>query len=143
MKTPRDIIFARHQAASPKLDAIRRSVVDELNNQGTKEQSFPAFLVSLFLRCSNKLWQELILPSRRTWAGLAGVWLVLLVINLAQREPVTAGKTTSAPTMMSFREQQRLMNELFADRSLPVAELDRPKTFSPRPRTEIFQTFNI
>jgi hypothetical protein len=135
MKTPRDILFAHHQAAAPKLDAIRREVVTKLNNQETKQQSRPVFLVASFLGCLNTLWRELVLPSRRTWAGLAGVWLVLLAINLVQHEPVPAGKTTTAPTMMSFREQQRLMNELFADRS-PVAEADRPRIFSPRPRTE-------
>jgi hypothetical protein len=27
MKKPRDILFARHQAAAPKLDAIRQSAV--------------------------------------------------------------------------------------------------------------------
>lgn len=140
MKTPREILLLRHQAASPKLDAIRRDVVGKLNNQGTKEQSFPACLVSSLLGCLNKLWQELFLPSRRTWAGLAGVWLVLLAINLAQHEPSPAGKVTSASAMMSFREQQRLMNELFADRSLPVAEADRPRTYSPKPRTEITET---
>ena len=37
--------------------------------------------------------------------------------------------------MMSFQEQQKLVNELLADRSLPV-DTDRPKTFSPRPRSE-------
>jgi predicted DNA-binding protein YlxM (UPF0122 family) len=51
MKTPRDILFARHQAAAPKLDAIRREVVAELNNQETKEQSRPhpfCFVTLLF-----------------------------------------------------------------------------------------------
>ncbi len=33
MKTPRDILFARHQAAAPKLDAIRRSVLAGLNKK--------------------------------------------------------------------------------------------------------------
>ena len=67
MKTPRDFLFARHQTAVPKLDAIRREVVRELNNKETKEQSgFEAF-VSLLLGCSNKFWQELVLPCHRLW----------------------------------------------------------------------------
>jgi hypothetical protein len=41
--------------------------------------------------------------------------------------------------MMSFREQQRLMNELFADR-LPAAEADRPRISAPKPRTEYSET---
>jgi len=135
MKTPRETLFSRHQAAAPKLDTLRRLVVDGLNNREAKEQSFPVSLVASWLGCSNKLWQELVWPSRRTWAGLAGVWFILLVINVAQHEPVPAGQAKSEPAMMSFFEQQRLMNELFADR-LPVREVDRPRILSPKPRTE-------
>jgi hypothetical protein len=142
MKTPRDILFARHQAAQPKLDAVRRAVVLELNNSETKKQSSENSFVTLFLRCSKAFWNELILPSRRTWAGLATVWVLLAVTNLAQRESVPAGEKISIPMRINFTEQQRLMNELFADRSLPM-DTDRPKTFSPKPRTETFQTITV
>ena len=138
MKTPREILFGRHQAAAPKLDAIRRSVVDELNNQETKEQSFPAVFVSSLLGCSNKFWQELIFPCRRTWTGLAAVWLLLFIVNFFQRETVssvTGQPVRSQAVMMSWQVQQRWMNELLADRSSPP-EADRPKILSPKPRTE-------
>ena len=139
MKTPRDILLAQHRAANPKLDAIRRAVVTEkLNHQATKEPSWALNFVTFFLRGSKTLWSELILPSRRTWSGLAAVWLLIVAVNVLQREPATAGKfssASSAPTMMSFREQQRWMNELFAERSAPL-DAEPPKTFSPKPRTE-------
>ena len=139
MKTSRDILLAQHRAAGPKLDAIRRAVVaEELNHQDTKAQSWAANLVSWCLGGSNLFWRELILPSRRTWAGLAAVWLLLVAVNVLQREPATAGKfssSSSAPTMMSLREQQRWMNELFADRTM-ATDAEPPKTFSPKPRTE-------
>ena len=139
MKTPRDILLAQHRAAGPKLDAIRRAVMTkDLNNKVTKEPSGALNFVTLLLRCSNLFWRELILPSRRTWAGLAAVWLLIVAVNVLQREPATAGKfssASSAPTMMSFREQQRWMNELFADRTV-ATDAEPPKTFSPKPRTE-------
>jgi hypothetical protein len=138
MKTPRDILLARHQAAAPKLDAIRRSVVNELNNQGTKEQSFPASLVTSLLGGSNKLWRELIWPSRRVWSGLATVWVLLFLINVSQRDSSPRVMAKSAPTaeaMSTFRDQQKLLNELFADRSLPV-DAEPRRIFSPKPRTE-------
>ena len=138
MKTPRDILFARHQAAAPKLDAVRRSVVAGLNNEGTKEQSQRPFLVAWLLGCSDKIWQELFLPSRRIWSGLAAGWKLILAIILVQHDSSPAGKLTAAPAMMSFREQQRWMNELFADRT-PTVEAEPPKTFSPKPRTENHQ----
>lgn len=142
MKTPRDILFARHQAAQPKLDAIRDKQIAQLNHKDTKTQSWISSFVSLCLSGSKTIWQELVLPSRRTWAGLATVWILLAAINLAQRESVPAGEKVSIPTRMNFAEQQRLMNELFADRSLPM-DADRPRTFSPKPRTETFQTITV
>jgi len=41
----------------------------------------------------------------------------------------------TAGLMMTFRDQQKMLNELFADRTLP-AEAERPRIFSPKPRTE-------
>jgi hypothetical protein len=140
MKTPREILLAQHRAAEPKLDAIRRAVVvEELNNQVTQKQSWAQTLIAWFLRCSNIFWRELIWPSRRIWAGLAAVWLVILMVNIAGRDPSPAGKNFAAPTMMSVRDQQRFMNELFADRSVPT-DADRPRNFTPRPRTETSET---
>lgn len=147
MKTPRDILLARHQAAAPKLDAIRRSVVIELNNQGTKEPSRMPSLVALSLGCSNKLWLELVWPCRRIWTGLAAVWLVLVIFNFSQRDGlqvVMAKSSTPEAMTMTFRDQQKMLNELFADRSLPAeAEAVRPRIFSPKPRTETAQSFTV
>ena len=138
MKTPREILFARHQSAAPKLDAIRRSVVDELNNQDAKTRSFLSIVASLRLCCSNKIWQELVFPCRRIWTGLAAVWLLLFIANFSQREPVssvTGQPVRSQAVMMSWQAQQRWMNELLADRSAPP-EADRPRNGAPKPRTE-------
>ena len=139
MKTPREILLERHRAAGPKLDAIRASVVAGLNPEATKEQSSMNSFAAWLLGGPNKLWQELFLPSRRVWSGLAAVWVLILVVNFAERDPAPAGKATAAPVMMNLAEQQRLLNELFADRT-PAADADREKTFSPKPRTEKFQT---
>ena len=139
MKTPREILFARHQAAKPKLDAIRPAVVAELQqprHQAAKPDRLAG--VSWWLRCSIPLWRELILPSRRIWTGLAAVWLLLFVINVSQRDPVSGvtGQPVRAPAvMMSWQVQQRWMDELLADRSTPP-EAERPRTAPPRPRTE-------
>ena len=145
MKTPRDILFARHQAAAPKLDALRREVVRELNNQGTKEQSLAASFVPSLLGCSNKFWQELFFPSRRIWGGLAVVWILLFIINFSQRDnisSVTRKPVRSAEVMMSVQAQQRWLNELLADRSVPT-DADRPRNFTPKPRTELTEIATV
>lgn len=144
MKTPRDLLFARHQATHPKLDAIRREVVAELNNEATKTPSLLSRFAPLRLCCSNKLWLELVWPCRRIWTGLAAIWVLLFIFNFSQRDvsqPVMA-KSTSAAMTMTFRDQQNMLNELFADRSLP-AEVVRPRIFSPKPRTEIAEMATV
>jgi hypothetical protein len=144
MKTPREILLARHGTASDKLDAIRREVVAgelKLNNKGRtsasqKEQS--RNFVAWLLRCLTAPWRELVLPSRRIWTGLAAVWVLLAAINLAQRDTVssvTGQPVRSAPVVMSFQAQQRLMNEVLADR-VAAPDADRPKN-SSGPRSEV------
>lgn len=87
MKTPREILLQRHREATPKLDAIRESLVSKLNNEETIGAGFPADLGAWLLGGSTKLWRELFWSCRRTWAGLATVWLGLLVFNALQTGP--------------------------------------------------------
>ena len=142
MKTPREILLARHQTAAPRLDAIRREVVRELNHKETKEQSWLEASVASLLGCPKTIWRELILPSRRVWTGLAAVWVLVFAINLSQRDTVsgvTGKPVRSQAVMMSWQAQQRWMNELLADRAA-TPDAARPKNLSPKPRTETNET---
>jgi len=138
MKTPRDILFARHQAAAPKLDAIRRDVLNIELRDG-RRVAVPKFRVADTATLPILIWRELIFPCRRIWTGLAAVWILLFIVNLSQRDGSQTMMVKSAPTaemVMTFRDQQKLLDELFADRSLPV-DVELPKIFLPKPRTEI------
>jgi len=138
-------LLEQHRSAAPKLDAIRREVVEELNNQETKEQSRPASLVASLLGCSNKLWLELIWPCRRIWTGLAAVWVLLFIVDFSQRDNVsgvTGKPARSGEVIMSLQAQQRWMNELLADRSAPP-ETDRSRNFAPKPRSETLGTATV
>lgn len=137
MKTPRELLLARHQAATPKLNSIRNEIVMELNNEETKKQSFLPGLVSLFLCCSKNFWCELIFPSRRIWAGLAIVWAFIFAVNVSQRDhsQMTLAKSSPSPEMiLSFRQQEKLLAELIGQTESQVAE--PPKTFLPRPSSQ-------
>jgi hypothetical protein len=146
MKTPRDLLFARHQAAGPRLDAIRRDVMAaEFNHQDTKAQSWPVVFMSWCLGGFNRLWLELVWPCRRVWTGLAAVWVFLLIINVAQRDHSPVIIAQSQPTvamLLAFRDQEKILNELLADHSQPT-EADRPRNFAPKPRSEISGTVII
>jgi len=143
MKTPRDILFARHQAAQPKLDAIRQSTVAAVCDHQAVEDAAPGrrsqtAATTIF----QTVWWELILPCRRIWTGLATVWILLFILNVSQRDnlsSVTGKPVRSGGAVMTLQAQQRWMNELLADRSVPV-EADRPRNFSPKPRTETAET---
>ena len=85
------------------------------------------------------LWRELIWPCRRTWVGLAVVWLLLLVFNLSQpgRGPVAVAKaaTPFSQRRIAFQEQRRLLEEILgpAPRSTPAEPPRRPNL---QPRSE-------
>jgi hypothetical protein len=139
MKTPRDILFTRHQNAATKLDAVRQSTVAAVcdrrpsTNDAHERRSQTAATTIL-----QTLWRELIFPCRRIWAGLTAIWILIFIVNVSQRDNSQAAITKSTPTaevMMTFRDQQKWLDELLADRSLPM-DAERPRIFSPKPRTE-------
>jgi hypothetical protein len=137
MKTPREILLARHRAVEPKLDTLRREIIAELNKKEINEPRLSNSVVSLFFDCLKNLWLELIWPSRRIWAGLAAVWILILAANLSMRDQsgIKIAKSPSSSQMITaFRQQQQILGELIGSDDPPVAEAQ--KTFSPRPASE-------
>jgi hypothetical protein len=146
MKTPREILFGRHQAIELKLDTIRQSTVAAVcdrrasTNAAHERRSQTAATTALLT-----LWRELFFPCRRIWTGLAAVWILIFTVNFSLRDDTGggAGKTVqSVEIIMSLQAQQRWMNELFADRLTPP-DADRPRNFTPKPRSEKFQTATV
>jgi len=142
MKTPREILFARHQAAAPKLDAIRHDVLSaefkvgqasRLSPPGRMKKSETGGKPVLRL-----LWQELVLPSRRIWTGLAAIWILIFVFNVSQRDPSERMARKSPPPspemILTFRQQERLLTELIGPSEPQIVA--PPKPFLPQPRSE-------
>jgi hypothetical protein len=132
MKTPREILFQRHEAAGPKLDAIRHAVVARHCRATENKQAVVP--TGFFAR----LWLELFWSCRRVWTGLAFVWVVLVLVNLSQRDsrPAHAQLASSPPTAEMVMALHRQEAELLADRSGP-AEAIKPRRFEPAPRSEM------
>ena len=119
MKTPRDILLKRYQDAAPKLDAIRREVVEVAADVNRRKQPVRELIFAAALANAIKvLFQELVWPCRRTWAGLA-----------ARKLP-----PPSPEAILAWRQQERLLAELIGP-SVP-GDADRRKIFLPKPRTE-------
>jgi len=142
MKTPRELILQRHQSAEPKLEAIRgedlaacaRATATQPSHQ--LDPSFSLTFVAM------KFWQESIRPWRRLWAGMAVIWLVLLVLNLVTRETPRLARHQTAPPdpelLAALREQQRLMRQWFEPIAPPPAATPKiPGPRSERPQTKM------
>ena len=73
MKTPREILFQRHQAAEPKLDAIRETVVASVYD---RRPHSPAVTDRRYN------WREFLISLRWHLAGMGTAWLVIVLLNL-------------------------------------------------------------
>src|ERR1051325_9602550 len=59
-------------------------------------------------------WRALLWPSPRAWAGLAAVWIILLVLN-RESEPDTIRSARNVPSpLQQIADARRERNHLFA-----------------------------
>jgi hypothetical protein len=81
-------------------------------------------------------------PHPKAWAGLAAVWVFILLLNFSLRDksPVLAEKSLppSPEVVAQLQRQQRMFAEL-AGLNEPH-DMDRKKIISPRPRSERVET---
>lgn len=131
MKTPRELLLQRHQAADAKLDRIRNDVVSQLT------KTTPAAEQGATTNTLLKLWRQLIWPKPAAWAGVAAAWGLIVCLKLSTQDAshaVTQKSSASAEAIAEVRQQKRFFAELIG-----IAE--RPATVSanpvlPRPRSE-------
>ena len=140
MKTPREILFERHRSAEPRLDSIRQKALAKLAAARAVDASAPGPARGPWLQTVlKKVWLELIWPSRHAWAGMALLWLALLVANLQMKaaSPILAANRTARArdVAQAVQEQRRVLTELLQPISAPAlpAQPGRP---NPRPRSE-------
>ena len=146
MKTPREVLFQRHENAAPKLDAIRQSAVAavcdrRITTDCVRERRSQTAATMIW----RIIWRELIFPCRRTWATLAAVWVSLFIFNVSQRDKVELAARKLPPpsseAIMAWRQQERLLAELIGP-SVP-GDVKRRKIFLPKPRTEIAEAVAV
>lgn len=80
--------------------------------------------------CKDMIW-----PSRRIWAGLAAVWVIILAVNLSQRSPIhdsVAKSISPSPELVrAFFEGGG-----FIDQPIPPAERNVEPSSDRGPRSE-------
>ena len=89
-------------------------------------------------------WRELIWPCRRIWTGLATAWVLILAANVSlnAHSPAIAKSGPSSEMMMTLKDQQKILAELLTDRCAP-RDVDRQKSFSPKPHTERVEILTV
>src|ERR1043166_2104088 len=112
MKTPREILFARHRSAEPKLDALRQETVAAVCNRRSLEAKPSAVTDRRYNRI--RFWRELILPRPRAWAGLAAVWVLILALKLSTHDPshVVARDASVSPEVIARLRQQKQLTSV-------------------------------
>ena len=143
MKTPRDVLLNRHRAVEPKLERMWPSVAvaahqvtSEILRQAQDDRHLGLNRWSSGV--VRMLWQELIVPSRGIWAGVACAWVVIGVLNMAFSEPTTKevanrAKPPSQEEMRVLIEQRRMLAQLIGPLSEPAYTQKRA---TPGPHSE-------
>jgi anti-sigma factor RsiW len=119
-------------AAFEVTPAARQRWKDAVKNEGIVLMERQSPLVAAW----RIVWHELIWPSRYAWAGMAALWVAMLVINggLSGSASGEAGRVAISPQEMqrNWEEQNRVLVEL----SLPsfgfVAPAPPPAVLRPR-----------
>jgi hypothetical protein len=147
MNTIRDLLFKRHRAAGPRLDDIRRSVLEELSRtrepRSAEDQS-----VSLAYgrraasthseRGAISSVRELLRSCRWHLAALSGAWGVVAFLNLApspgERTIATVpSRPTAQEVMLALRENRRQLMEWIG---LPGDTISAPTKPKPSRRSQ-------
>ncbi len=144
MRTLREVLFAKHQAAGPKLDALRERVIEHLSldrssaavpwSQTAGEPPPTALALAPGLR--QFLWS-----LRWHVAGLSAAWVVILVLSTGDGpRPVQIGRNkrempSPQQSLAALRESHRQLRELLeAPAREPVLEPPKP---TPTPQSQL------
>lgn len=144
MKTLREVLLDKHQAAQPGLDAIREQVIAGLTagrgaNASTRSQRMGGggLPIASALQAG---WRQFLWSLRWHLAGMSAAWLVALALNMdptpAPAKAVTRQDAASSQQLLAtLRQNQRQLRELIA---APISEpAPGPLKFAPSPRSQI------
>jgi hypothetical protein len=116
MKTPREILFARHQNAGAKLDAIRVGVLSTESREG-RRVAVPKFRVAGAATLPMLLWREFLFSFRWHLVGLGAVWAIIALLNVGSLPGSTvaiAAEKNPSPQKLfaALRENRQQLLEL-------------------------------
>jgi hypothetical protein len=138
MKTPRELLWQKHQAVTPKLDAVRAGVLEARMGalDGRVAGGTPATATSSFAKATEDRgtvalpegdvcgWRDFVRSVRWHLAGLGVAWAAVVALNLdarSGREAMIAREDVPAAKELwaAVRENRRELAKFF---ETPVAE---------------------
>ena len=143
MKTPREVLFGKHQGIESKLDKVRTEALAESFDGKAKTNSNLAELAPNSIASS--WFVELLQSLRPHFVGLAGAWLIILGIYFATREtssPILVEAPAPSPEVIAtLKEQKQLFTQLIgsSENNQPAG----PVLHERRPRSEVRQSIRI
>jgi hypothetical protein len=111
MRTPREILLRRHQAASPKLDAIRAEVVARVARPCAPE---------------TMSWREMALSLRWHLAAMSAAWVVVVLLNMDH-----SGNAAATVPSAAIPEPRQIWSSLREHRRLLLQYSDAPAVEPP------------
>ena len=150
MKTPREILLAKHQTAETKLDEARRSALAQLKSEafglrceaarhaaiGTGPDVPKAVSPLRFATAVQIIWRELVLPKPQAWATVGAAWILIFALKISTHDAgpaVAKNKTLSPQVVAELKQQKAFFGELAGLPQLP--NVNPPKAVPPRPRS--------
>ena len=90
-------------------------------------------------------WHEWFWPSPVAWGALAAMWVAAICLNAVSREPVSKQAKADRPvvTWQMALNRQRELEAALSMFDEPPAPVDRPKSFVPKPRSEISTAYSL
>ena len=144
MKTLREVLFEKHQGATPRLDAIREQVIAGLGADGGAEAPIRSKRMAgdwpLGASAVQTGWREFLWSLRWHLAGVSAVWLVALALSIDPAPapaPAAAHQDVPSPkqVLAALRENQRQLRELIA---APASEAaPEPTELAPSPQSRM------
>lgn len=140
MKTPRDLLLARHRDVTPRLDAVRKRVL------ASRPDSRPASPkpVSSVARDFLALSRAWLLAFRWHGAGLGAAWIAIALLNLDPDPGATASpavaRTENVPPIQlvsALRENRRVLAELLQAPETAPAPPPASSPAAPKRRSEV------
>jgi len=133
MKTPREILFERHRAAEPKLDAVRKEVLAEKFRRPEHREAGAMTLAEIV--------RGFIREYRRHLTAMAAIWFLVALLDLSTgRSANLAAAVPKAKIpspqiiLMSLRENRRELLEMIQPSG--ARDAGSRKLIVPQPRSQ-------